>query len=514
MTGVYYPVGRALCAVVNEAVGSQGPRCSVEPTPGSVYNLDALESGELDFALVQADVQYEASAGRGRWNGRPLTNLRSVLSLYPELVTIVARPDARIASIDDLKGKRVNIGNAGSGIRTTWEVIEGAFGLKRSDLALAAELRSDATTDALCSNRIDANLMLLGHPSQFVAAQLAACGLILVGVRGPAIEKLVAERPYYVDAVIPASTYGTPTDILTFGGKAALVTVASVPDDVVYAVAKAVMSNLDVLRKAQAKSRRSRSSENDRQLAHGAPPPRCREGLSRARAPAVGDRGSRVKERWQNSISSSSRLSAMSGSRSTRTPSAPRLARSVTCWAPSMSMRRCLRSAARFKCMISDEPVIRPRYTGTGQIFLSASSGGYHVFDVVDEAWILEDGAYWASDDEVELGLHREPMVTSFWAGEGFIDFQTRISGQGRVVLNAAGPVQEVELKGERLAVEGKLVMARTEGVKYGIRRPTRSIIGYWLSGEELVRTYSGSGKILMTTTPYWNQRLLSVVSR
>jgi uncharacterized protein (AIM24 family) len=165
------------------------------------------------------------------------------------------------------------------------------------------------------------------------------------------------------------------------------------------------------------------------------------------------------------------------------------------------------------KCMISDEPVIRPRYTGTGQIFLSASFGGYHVFDIVDEAWILEDGAYWASDDEVELGLHREPMVTSFWAGEGFIDFQTRVSGQGRVVLNAAGPVHEVELRGERLAVEGKLVIARTEGVRYGIRRPTRSIIGYWLSGEELVRTYSGWGKVLMTTTPYWNQRLLSAVS-
>jgi uncharacterized protein (AIM24 family) len=164
--------------------------------------------------------------------------------------------------------------------------------------------------------------------------------------------------------------------------------------------------------------------------------------------------------------------------------------------------------------LLSDEPIIRPRYTGTGEIFLTPSLGGYHVLEVAQEAWILEDGAYWASDGSVELGVHREPMVTSFWAGEGFIDFQTQVSGQGRVVLNTIGPVEEIELHGERIAAEGRQVIARTVGLSYTIRRPTRSLIGYYLSGERLVRTYAGFGKVLLTKAPYLNQRLLSALER
>ena len=164
--------------------------------------------------------------------------------------------------------------------------------------------------------------------------------------------------------------------------------------------------------------------------------------------------------------------------------------------------------------ILSDEPMIRPRYVGTGEIFLTPSLGGYHVLDLAEEAWILEDGAYWASDGAVDLGVHREPMLTSFWAGEGFIDFQTRVSGKGRVVLNTVGPVEEIELRGDRIAAEGKQIIARTAGLSYGIRRPTRSLIGYYLSGENLVRTYTGFGRVLLTKAPYLNQRLITALER
>lgn len=164
--------------------------------------------------------------------------------------------------------------------------------------------------------------------------------------------------------------------------------------------------------------------------------------------------------------------------------------------------------------ILSDEPVLRPRYTGSGEVYLTPTLGGYHTVELDGEAWILEDGAYWASDGSVELGLHREPILTSFWAGEGFIDFQTRVSGEGRVVLNTTGPIEEIVLKGERLAVEGKQVIARTEGLSYSIRRPSRSLIGHWLSGEDLVRVYSGFGRVLLVTAPFWNQRILSAVQR
>jgi uncharacterized protein (AIM24 family) len=166
------------------------------------------------------------------------------------------------------------------------------------------------------------------------------------------------------------------------------------------------------------------------------------------------------------------------------------------------------------RCTLSEEPIIRPRYVGTGEIYLEPSMGGFYAFDVAGESWILENGAYWASEGNVQLGLHRERVITSFWAGEGFIDYQTKVTGSGRVVLNAVGPVEEIALDDGRIAVEGKLVIARTEGLDYRVRRPTRSIWAYWLSGEELVRTYSGTGKVLIVKSPYLSQRLLNAVER
>ena len=176
--------------------------------------------------------------------------------------------------------------------------------------------------------------------------------------------------------------------------------------------------------------------------------------------------------------------------------------------APVPSLGQGIRS------ILSDEAIIRPRYTGTGEIYLTPSLGGYHILDLEEDAWILEDGAYWASDGGIELGLHRERMITSFWAGEGLIDFQTMVQGTGRVVLNTIGPIEEVVLHGGRIAAEGKQIIARTAGLSYAVRRPIRSLIGYYLSGEHSLRTYFGVGKVLLTTAPYLNQRPLSALER
>jgi uncharacterized protein (AIM24 family) len=166
------------------------------------------------------------------------------------------------------------------------------------------------------------------------------------------------------------------------------------------------------------------------------------------------------------------------------------------------------------KNILSEEPIIRPRYTGTGSINLEPSFHGYHIFEVAEEPWILEHGAFWASDGSVELGLYRDGMITSFWGGDGFINYQTKVSGKGQVVLNAAGPVQEVSLHNDQISVEGRLVIARTAGLQYRVRRPTSSYFSYLLSGEDLFRVYRGTGKVLMTVTPFWNQRLLDAFNR
>jgi uncharacterized protein (AIM24 family) len=165
------------------------------------------------------------------------------------------------------------------------------------------------------------------------------------------------------------------------------------------------------------------------------------------------------------------------------------------------------------KSAMSNEALVRPSYSGTGTINLESSLGGYHSFEVAGESWILENGAYWASEGDVQLGLHRERVWTSLWTGEGFVDYQTKLSGRGRVVLNAPGPVEEVTLKNERLMVEGKLVLARTEGLDYRLRRAT-TLIQSMFAGEARLRVYEGSGKALVCWTPYWNRYIVEMIAR
>ncbi len=249
ITGVYYPTGGAICRLVNKERKQTGIRCSVESTGGSVYNVNTIESGDLEFGVAQSDVQYNAYNGKAQWDGKAFTNLRAVFSVHPEPVTIIARADANIHNITDLKGKRLNIGNPGSGTYATWEIIEAALGWKREDLKLAAELKSAETGQALCDNKIDAYYWLVGHPSALTEETLNTCDSNLVNATGPEVDKLVADNPFYRKATIPAGMYNNKEDINTFGVGATFVTSADVPDEVVYIVAKAVMSNLDDFRK-------------------------------------------------------------------------------------------------------------------------------------------------------------------------------------------------------------------------------------------------------------------------
>ncbi len=251
ITGVYYPTGGAICRLMNKNRKETGIRCSVESTGGSIYNINAIRAGELEFGVAQSDWQYHAYNGTSKFEDKgPFKELRAVFSIHPEPVTIVARDDAGIQNILDLKGKRVNIGNPGSGTRGTWEVIEKALGWKRSDLKLAAELKSAETGQALCDNKIDAYFWLVGHPSALTQETLASCASHLVDARAPALDKLVEERPYYSFATIPAGLYpGQDEDVPTWGVRATLVTSTAVPEDVVYNLVKAVFDNFDAFKK-------------------------------------------------------------------------------------------------------------------------------------------------------------------------------------------------------------------------------------------------------------------------
>jgi len=248
LNGIYYPVSKAICQIVNQDLRTYGVRCSPEETPGSVYNIEALRTGELEFGIVQSDVQFAAYNGEDRWTGKPFRGLRSVLSLYPELVTVVARSDSHIQDLAGLAGHRVNVGARGSGTRASWNAIEAQLGWKDEDRVHPMELRTEATTSALCTGTIDANLLIVGHPSPVVAKQLAACATNLVAITGPAVDKLVHDQKYYQRGTIPANLYGISADVQTFGGRAALVTSASTDGRVVAIVAREVLTHLAELR--------------------------------------------------------------------------------------------------------------------------------------------------------------------------------------------------------------------------------------------------------------------------
>ncbi|WP_417668650.1 TAXI family TRAP transporter solute-binding subunit [Roseibium sp.] len=246
VTGVYYPTGGAICRLVNKNRKEHGIRCSVESTGGSIYNINTIRAGELEFGVAQSDWQYHAYNGTSKFEeAGPFEKLRAVFSVHPEPVTILARADAGISNITDIKGKRLNIGNAGSGTRGTWEVIEGALGWSRDDLKLASELKSAETGQALCDNKIDAYFWLVGHPSALTQETISSCEAVLVNATGAEIDALVADRPYYRKATIPAGMYNNDSDITTFGVGATFVSSADVPEEVVYTLVKSVFEDFD-----------------------------------------------------------------------------------------------------------------------------------------------------------------------------------------------------------------------------------------------------------------------------
>ena len=250
VTGVYYPTGGAICRLVNKERKQHGIRCSAESTGGSIYNINTIRTGELEFGVAQSDWQYHAYNGTSKFaDAGKFDQLRAVFSVHPEPVTVIASDSSGINHIDDIKGSRMNIGNPGSGMRGTWEVLEEALGWQRSDLKLASEMKSAETGQAVCDGKIDAYFWLVGHPSALTQETLATCDAHLVDVTGPAIDKLIADNAFYRTAVIPAGMYNNEKDIATFGVGATFVSSAAVPDDVVYVVVKAVFDNFDDFKK-------------------------------------------------------------------------------------------------------------------------------------------------------------------------------------------------------------------------------------------------------------------------
>ncbi|MEJ2638913.1 MAG: TAXI family TRAP transporter solute-binding subunit [Desulfosarcinaceae bacterium] len=252
ITGVYYPTGGAIAKIVNQKRKEYGIRCTVESTGGSVFNVNAVMSGDLDFGIVQSDRQYQAIKGLAEWKDKgPQKDLRAVFSIHPESVTLCAAVDAGINDIKDLKGKRVNIGNPGSGQRqNSIDALE-AVGLNWETDMQAEQVKAAEAPGLLQDGRIDAFFYTVGHPSgAFKEATAGTRKVKFVAITG--IDKMLAKYPYYAKSFVPVNLYPgaeNDKDVPTFGVKATFVTSAKVPDNVVYAITKEVFDNFETFKK-------------------------------------------------------------------------------------------------------------------------------------------------------------------------------------------------------------------------------------------------------------------------
>ena len=249
-SGVYFQAGRAICRLIKRNM--EGVDCEVLETAGSVSNLDNVQVGSLEIGLVQSDIQYHAvnHSGPFQFVDRPYDNLRAVFSLYTEPFTLVARRESGIRVLDDLKGRRVNIGNPGSGQRATMEVVMQAKGWTKDDFQLVTELPASQQSLALCHNRIQAMIYTVGHPNRSVARAVELCDGEIAEVADPVIDELVATHPYYTHTLIPGGIYeGIHDPVKTFGVLATLVSSSDVDEELIYGIVKTLFENFDTFRR-------------------------------------------------------------------------------------------------------------------------------------------------------------------------------------------------------------------------------------------------------------------------
>ena len=252
VTGVYYPTGGAISRMVNKKAKIYNLKVTVESTGGSVFNINAVMNGDLEFGIAQSDRQFQAVNGLKEWEGKPQKKLRAVFSIHPESVTLIATDASGIKSLADLKGHRVAIGNPGSGQLGNSRDALALAGLDEKKDIKAEYLKAVEAASALQDERIDAYFYTVGHPNGSIKE--ATAGRIKVHIVPiPDVQPLIAKYPYYAKAFIPMKFYPNATNkedkVPTFGVKATLITSADISDDIVYAITKEVFDNLEAFKK-------------------------------------------------------------------------------------------------------------------------------------------------------------------------------------------------------------------------------------------------------------------------
>jgi uncharacterized protein len=255
-TGVYFVVGNAMCRMIHKEAAEgrkkgrkHGIRCSAPSSNGSTYNIAQITEGEFDFGVSQSDWQHHSYNG----SSKKVTHnkdLRAVFSAHPEPYQLVVRADSGITKWKDMKGKKFNMGNPGSGQRATTELLMERYGTPKSFFGLVTEMTSTEHSKALCDGKIDAYGYVVGVPNSGVAVATDGCGAKIASLNTDVEKTLMKQFPFYGPVTIPKGVYKSTTEpVHTFGGYATVVSSAKVPNDIVYEVVRAVMENLDDFKK-------------------------------------------------------------------------------------------------------------------------------------------------------------------------------------------------------------------------------------------------------------------------
>ena len=251
-TGVYFIAGNAICKMIQRHADKKKTalRCSAPATDGSIYNINAIRLGDLDIGVVQSDIQQQALNGTGNFEDKKFEKARSLFSVHAEPFQILVAKDSGIKNWADLAGKRVNIGNPGSGQRGTFEALMLAYNIDGSYFSEVNELSSTEQSKALCDGKIDAFAYSVGVPNAGVAQATDKCGARIITLRSKTVDRLVSSNPYFAYSKIPKGTYKTTTsDVMTFGVMATVVANADTNEDTVYQIVRAVFENIAEFRK-------------------------------------------------------------------------------------------------------------------------------------------------------------------------------------------------------------------------------------------------------------------------
>ncbi|KJF85139.1 TAXI family TRAP transporter solute-binding subunit [Photobacterium phosphoreum] len=246
-TGVYYIAGQSICRFVNRTTDTHQIKCNAPTSGGGVANVNGLRSLEYNFGIMQSDHQFKALNGLAPFQDHgKMTDIRAVFSLQSEVFTILAREDSGIHSFEDLKNKRVNLGNPGSGQRDTFEQILAVKNWNSDVFSLVSDLKPAEQAPAMSDNKIDAMSYFVGHPNGAIQEASTTTDTRLIPVTGPEIDALLKEKSYFTKAIIPGGMYrGNPNDTVSIGGKAVLSTNADTDPEMVYQLVKSVFTNID-----------------------------------------------------------------------------------------------------------------------------------------------------------------------------------------------------------------------------------------------------------------------------